>query len=131
MRKTKLTKEMIDKIATFIANGNYVETACKALGIGQSTYYEWMKKGREGKKPYAELAETVKKAEAIAEAKRIQTILMASEETWQAAAWYLERRYPERWGQKKRGDDSDDHNIKLKELVDAIREAASVQSKTS
>jgi hypothetical protein len=99
-RRLKLNDEMIDKIAGIIASGNYVKTACDIVGISETTYYDWMQKGKAGKKPYAKLSEAIKKAEAVAEAKRVQTILEASEEQWQAAAWYLERRYPDRWGKK-------------------------------
>lgn len=103
-RRLKLNDEMIDKIAGIIASGNYVKTACDIVGISETTYYDWMQKGKAGKKPYAKLSEAIKKAEAVAEAKRVQTILEASEEQWQAAAWYLERRYPDRWGKKERID---------------------------
>ncbi len=103
-RRLKLNDEMIDKIAGIIASGNYVKTACDIVGIAETTYYDWMQKGKAGKKPYVKLSEAIKKAEAVAEAKRVQTILEASEEQWQAAAWYLERRYPDRWGKKERID---------------------------
>lgn len=100
-RKLKCTPELINQIAALVSSGNYIETACQISGISRSTFYDWKKKGEEGKRPFLEFLDTIKKAEAIAEAKRIQLISQASEENWQAAAWYLERRFPERWGRKK------------------------------
>lgn len=44
----------------------------------------------------------VKKAEAIAENAAIQTIQKASEKNWQASAWWLERKFKDRWGRQDR-----------------------------
>ena len=40
----------------------------------------------------------IKKAEAECKVARIQTILKASKKSWQAAAWWLERRCPDEYG---------------------------------
>lgn len=101
-RPTKLTPELQAKIAGAIAAGNYQETACELAGIHPSTFYLWMARGEGGRKPYSEFFEAIKKAEAAAEAKRIQQITKASDTDWKAAAWYLERRYPDRWGRRDR-----------------------------
>jgi hypothetical protein len=62
----------------------------------------WMKKGESASSgAYVEFLEAVKKAEAEAEALRVSRISKAGKEgNWQADAWYLERRYPERWGKR-------------------------------
>ncbi len=101
-RRTKLTPEVQQKIVGAIAAGNYYEVACAIAGISHTTFYNWLEKGRQGKKPYVDFLEAVKKAEAANEAKRLQTITKAAETDWKANAWYLERRYPERWGRKER-----------------------------
>lgn len=44
-----------------------------------------------------EFRESVKEAEAEAEISRLVTIQDAAGEHWQAAAWYLERKYPDRY----------------------------------
>ncbi|WP_245533961.1 hypothetical protein [Effusibacillus pohliae] len=101
-RRTKLTPEIQQKIVGAIAAGNYHETACALAGIHPSTFYRWLEEGAKprAKKGYREFCEAVKKAEAAAEAKRIQLITKAAETDWKAAAWYLERKYPDRWGKK-------------------------------
>jgi transposase len=105
-RRTKLTPELQSKIAGAIAAGNYHEVACALAGVSTSTFYAWLEKGRAGKSPYVEFLEAVKKAEAAAEVKRIQIITKAADTDWKAAAWYLERRYPERWGKRNLVKDS-------------------------
>ena len=42
----------------------------------------------------------VKKAEARAENAAIQTIQQAAEKSWQASAWWLERKFKDRWGRQ-------------------------------
>ncbi len=98
-RKTILTKELIHKFEVLLSAGNYVVTACGTLGISQSAYYEWLKKGETANDGlYAEFEKAVKKAEHIAEAKWMRDI--SQDEAWQSKAWLMERRYPERWGKK-------------------------------
>lgn len=96
---------MSERILNFLRIGNYVEVACKAAGIHKDTFYEWMKRARSGKPEDAKFdafAGQVDAALAEAEARDLQTILVASKDAWQAAAWRLERRYPERWSRSDR-----------------------------
>lgn len=50
--------------------------------------------------PFWEFREAIKEAEAEAEISRLVKIESAADEHWQAAAWWLERRYPDRYGRK-------------------------------
>ena len=68
------------------------------------TYYSWMKRGEEGEKPFVNFLNAVKEAQAVAEEKALSVISEAQLETWQAAAWLLERRYPEDWARRQRMD---------------------------
>jgi len=100
-RKSKLTPELIEKISTEIENGSYQKVAARKCGVGESTFYGWMEKTEGGVGgQFKELLESVKKASADAESRAIQTIL--ADDSWQSKAWYLERRFPERWGRKDR-----------------------------
>lgn len=58
--------------------------------------------GKAGDERYVEFAKKVDAALGEAEARDVQTILLASKEQWQAAAWRLERRFPERWSRNDR-----------------------------
>jgi len=90
-------------VADAIRGGNYANVAAQYAGIGESTYYEWLQRGREGESPFAEFAEAIKEAEAQAEVRNMALIQQAAQAgTWQASAWYLERRYPSRYGRRER-----------------------------
>jgi hypothetical protein len=104
-RPSALTPKVAERILSFLRQGNYVEVACKAAGIHKDTFYGWMQRARSGKpedETYAAFASEVDVALAEAEARDLQTILLASKDTWQAAAWRLERRHPDRWSRNDR-----------------------------
>jgi hypothetical protein len=108
-RPSKLTKHRQERIVGALREGNYFSTACEAADVGESTAREWVARGegrsaRPASAPYAAFAVAVKKARAEAEARALRQVRQAAAEgTWQAAAWYLERAHPERWG-RVRGD---------------------------
>ena len=112
-RPTKISNEITHKIITAIRAGNYIETASAYAGINKSTLYDWLKRGerekqrvaqnhrykiRKSEKPYVEFSNAVEKALAEAEVRDVAIIGKASEEQWQAAAWRLERKFPDRCG---------------------------------
>ena len=63
---------------------------------------EWLQRGRESERRniYSEFSEAVKKAEAAAELRAVSGIVAAGRRNWTAFAWYLERKYPDRWGRR-------------------------------
>lgn len=114
-RPTKLNYEVQEKIIQAIKAGNYMETAAAYAGINKSTLYDWLKRGerekqrmgknpryriRKSEKPYVEFSDAVEKALAEAEMRDVLLIGKAAEEQWQAAAWRLERKFPDRWGRR-------------------------------
>ena len=101
-RPGKLTPEVQQRIVQAVASGNYLETAAAYGGITYTTFNNWMHRGEERKgENYVAFFEAVKKAEADAEVLRVARISKAANEgNWQADAWYLERRYPNRWGKR-------------------------------
>ena len=93
--------ERIEKLLNALKAGNYIDAACAWAGIGENTYYTWMKKGEDAKSgKYREFRESVKEAKAQAEVILVAQIKQAIPEHWQAAAWMLERRNPEKWGRR-------------------------------
>ena len=98
-RKTKLTKKMQDEICKLLGAGNYVCAVCDYVGIAESTFYDWLERGEDGEEPFAEFHESVKREAAKAEIRAASEIQKAGQQgTWQAWAWFLERRYAKRWG---------------------------------
>jgi hypothetical protein len=101
----KLTKTLIEEVATSIRSGCYMETAAALSGISKQTLYRWFKEAQEESAPelLIELSDAVKKAMAQAEARDLAVIDKAAQDgVWQAAAWRLERKHPDRWGRQDR-----------------------------
>jgi transposase-like protein len=101
-RKTRCTPERTQVITDAIKAGNYSYIAAQLGGIDDSTFRRWMQRGEEGEEPYSTFRAAVKEAETHAEARNVALIQRHAQNTWQAAAWYLERKMPDRWGRKER-----------------------------
>lgn len=100
-RPSKLTPEIQSRICAVLRAGNYREVACAKAGVHYATFARWMADGKAATAgPFREFHDAVKRAEAYAEAKLLGQIRTASVENWQAAAWMLERKTPDRWGRR-------------------------------
>src|SRR4051794_5885846 len=100
-RPSKLTDETASRILTALRTGCYMETAAAFAGIHKSTLHDWLKRGRsESKGRYREFSYSVEKALAESELRDLAVIARASERQWQASAWRLERRWPQRWARR-------------------------------
>lgn len=105
-RPSKFTPEVKNTICDYISAGNYIDTSCRLAGVDYTTFRGWVVRGeQEGKGEYFDFLRQVRLAEAQAEAERVRLILQAGRlDDWKANAWYLERKYPERWGKKEQLD---------------------------
>lgn len=102
-RPTKLTPELQKKIIDAIRAGNYMETAAAYAGISKDTFFRWLRKGARAKSGiYKDFHDAVEKALADAEVRDVMLIANAAATDWKAAAWRLERKFPDRWGRKER-----------------------------
>ena len=100
-RSSKLTAERHDKIIEALRAGNYFDAACGYAGICEKTGYNWLERGRTARNgKYVQFLQAVEKASVDAEVGTVAVIKKASIDTWQAAAWWLERRFPNKWGRK-------------------------------
>jgi len=102
-RRPKLTEETIETAAKLIRAGNYQKVVAQYLGVDESTWYRWLQKGEKAKNKrsiYYKFYKAIKKAEAEAHARNVAVIQQAAQVQWQAAAWWLERKYPDLWGRK-------------------------------
>lgn len=103
-RPTKLTPVVHAAIVDSLRAGVCIETAAEAAGVSASTVHAWIRRAEDHPndcgEPFLEFHEAYKKARAQAELDAVQVIRAASRTTWQAAAWYLERSQPERWGRR-------------------------------
>lgn len=115
-RSTKLTPEVQQRVVEALRAGNYQDAAAGYAGISHTTFHNWLNRGKEearriadGEKPkaseaiYVEFLDAVEKARSEAEVRNVMHIQRAAQDgTWQAAAWFLERSFPRKWGRKDR-----------------------------
>jgi transposase len=125
--------ELLDELYNYIKVGNYVNTACAAVGIGTATYYKWMRQGKEVEelvdaRPESEdlidrlregelilgiselqwrawnFRDNVLKFTAQGEAYAVAMIRTQMPQQWTAAMTFLERRHPGRWKRREQID---------------------------
>jgi len=117
-RKSLIKPELIEKIAGYIRIGIFVDEACGACGIGRTTFYNWLERGRaerermsllgltepsESEKEFVEFLNTVESAYDEATLRNMAVIAKASERgDWRAASWWLEQARPHKYGKKER-----------------------------
>lgn len=92
-----------------------MKTAAAYAGIHVDTIENWIKRGAQAEQnddttapelPYRAFYVSVQEAFAAAEIRDVALIGKAATDQWQAAAWRLERRYPEKWGRRERHEHS-------------------------
>jgi transposase len=111
--RTKLTPERVARLVEALEAGNYDESAARYAGISRSIYYAWLARGRKerdrltgdekarplkSEEPFLDFLDKVEEAIAKAEVRNVAIIQKAGNTTWQASAWWLERKMPNKWG---------------------------------
>ena len=92
----KYSPEIVQEILKLLEAGNYITTACQAVGIHPDTYYDWLKD--ETKPDISD--KIIQRAESRAIARNVAIIQQAALKNWTAAAWFLERKNFREWGRK-------------------------------
>lgn len=115
----KLTSDTHAVIVDAVANGVPYKHAAAKAGISERSLLRWLAWGKAGKEPFASLVAALKRVEANYIQKHLKTITDASYDSWQAAAWILERRHPEEFGSNR-------HEIA--ELKKAVAQLSKAQS---
>lgn len=113
--KEKLTKDGIQTALRLCRAGLPDCQIAAALGVRPETFSIW--RNHPKTENQAQLSKAMKKADAEREAALVTRIMRASDDTWQAAAWLLERRYPDRYAKpvrpvEDRSAERDDERIK-------------------
>jgi len=101
-RPIKLSYELIEKLCELIAQGCTYDRAARGCDISVSTFHGWMRRGKQegAESIYKELVASVKSAAEYSEDEALQQVRSAAigDRNWKAAAWFLERRFPDRYG---------------------------------
>jgi transposase-like protein len=104
-RPSKFSVEKQETICKAIATGSTYAEAAAAAGIDYTTLLAWRRRGEKANSgKLFEFSKAIKKAEDQSEAELLSRIVNAGRDPkyWQANAWILERRMPDRWGRKDR-----------------------------
>jgi hypothetical protein len=105
VRQSKLTPRTAKRIVESIREGNYIGASCGTAGIDISTYYKCVASSKSDDAPrgFVQFSEEVAIARTEAENRMVECIRTPADNgSWQAAAWWLERSQPSRWGRQQR-----------------------------
>lgn len=100
---SKLKEPVVSRLLEAIELGATYELACKYAGITYQTLLNWRTRGASAKSgKYKTFVSELEEAEGRATVRWLNVIEQAAEDgTWVAAAWKLERRYPNEYGRKR------------------------------
>ena len=91
-----MTDDRVTGLLNALRIGNTRTAACAHADISRETFYRWLDD--------VTFRDAVEKAEGEAEGRFLARVAQAAGTTWQAAAWWLERRRAEHYGQRQRVD---------------------------
>jgi len=116
-RRPLRSPERVQAVLNALRVGNTRRASAAAAEVSKDTFYRWL----DGD---ATFRDAVEKAEADAELRFIGVIAKAAPVSWQAAAWWLERRHSEDYGRHERVDLMMGVRRAIEELTDDPVEAA-------
>lgn len=99
--------------------GSKIKHACQFAGIQLSTYYTWRRRAHAGEEPYATFVRGVSQAQGEFVARNLEAIHAHTAIDWKAAAWLLERSYPEEYAMRTFIEEEPPLLRDLKELISA------------
>jgi predicted mannosyl-3-phosphoglycerate phosphatase (HAD superfamily) len=96
----------VKRLLEALRHGDFVDDACEYAAISEQTYYRWLREGFDlarrvdegetltpAETELQKLCESIKEAELLGQHAALTVIQRAANNgTWQAAAWFLERR---------------------------------------
>src|SRR4051812_16727640 len=98
-RRPKITPELVAQLVKAVRAGNFREPAARSCGVSVRTLRNWLARGKQFPEGlYGELLHGLMEADAAAELEMIRRVRSAAKDDAKHAEWWLERKYPERWG---------------------------------
>ena len=99
-RRSKLTRKIIKSISTKVRKGSNFRAAALSSGVGESTFYSWLARGREETSGlYREFLESLEASSAQVEVEISESLLDIStiKSDGRVALEFLRRRNPTDW----------------------------------
>ncbi len=118
-RPTKLTPEIQRAICESVALSIPHKYAAEEAGIHEDTFALWMRKGSEGRAPYAAFYRAVTRARASA-VKSLTVRVLGGGKGSSGSAWLLERRFANDYGPRQKVELSEDPEKPLRNVRAAL-----------
>jgi hypothetical protein len=153
-KRITLEDPRMQRLLNALKAGHFVEEACQYAPISTQTYYRWLREGAAldtradagetltaDEQQTRQICDAIKAAEVSGQNAALDLIRKAIDSgTWQAAAWFLERRN-KKWSNRTEitGPDGgpvqtvtvDDLDTKLRNLIDASKADRGVPADTA
>jgi hypothetical protein len=97
-RRTKLTIGLQRKLCAIIATPCTIRTACEACGISETSFYEWIRRGEAGEKPFSQFADAVAHARARGKIRVVNDLWQCKDP--RVKLELLSRIYPNEFGRR-------------------------------
>jgi len=105
-RPTKYNEDRHNRIVETLRAGNTRRASAWAGGIDLDTFANWLRR-------FPEFSAAVKEAEAEAELAMVRRVRTAADESWQAAAWWLERKMKQDWSARQEQTGADGGAVRV------------------
>lgn len=103
-RPTDLTPELSLQLIQALSSGVPIKDACAFVGIAETTYHNWMDRGRKARKGdelFIEFMKSATRARVMARVGAVAVIRKSVQDgNSEDARWFLERSDPANWGRK-------------------------------
>lgn len=144
-KRMALDDPRVQRLLNVLRLGSFVEEACTYAHITETTYYRWKREGEavqqkqylgetldDTEQQILEMYEAIAEAEVSGQYAALETIRTAAKDgTWQAAAWFLERRN-KKWSNRTEVTGADggpietvtveDVDQKIRDLITAVED---------
>lgn len=122
----KYSEEIIKEIITLIESGATNKEAAILASVSEETFYKWKRSkladGAPNPEYHPEFPELLKKASIKRKVAMVNRILSAAKKSWQAAAWYLERKYNSEYGRREKHEIEINPQEEMKKIDKRIKE---------
>jgi hypothetical protein len=97
-RRTLLNAKLQKEICGYLSDCCTIRTACEATSISETSFFDWIRRGEAGERPFAQFAQAVTRARGRAKAMIVRSLL--DEKDWRARLELLARVFPDEYGRR-------------------------------
>lgn len=96
-------QKIINNICESIINGNFIKDAVRAQGMKLNSYYNMLKMGKKGIRPYNEWRDQIEQAKALAVTEKVDILAREMRNgNVGVIQWWLARVHPNNWERTER-----------------------------